>query len=92
MMQGTKVVPVLDWEFSGACPLSELVRGVGVDVLEVVDDESEKENLSRVEIVHQASSHASEPLLPNPATSRGNRISVPCWSAGQLTSKDFRLV
>jgi hypothetical protein len=45
MMQGTKVVAVLDWEFPGAYPLSELVGGgVGVDILEVVDDESEKEN------------------------------------------------
>ena len=45
MVQGTKVVAVLDWEFSGAYPLSELVGGgVGVDILEVVDDESEKEN------------------------------------------------
>ena len=35
---------VLDWEFSGAYPLSELVGGVVVDVLEVNDGESEEEN------------------------------------------------
>ena len=45
VMQGTKVQAVLDWEFSGAYPLSELVGGgVGVDVLEVTDNESEEEN------------------------------------------------
>ena len=44
MMQGTDVVAVLDWEFSGAYPLSELVGGVGVEVLEVNDGESEEEN------------------------------------------------
>ncbi|KDR66039.1 hypothetical protein GALMADRAFT_148205 [Galerina marginata CBS 339.88] len=45
IMQGSKVRAVLDWEFSGAYPLSELVGGVGFDVLEVIDDESEEENL-----------------------------------------------
>ncbi|KDR81324.1 hypothetical protein GALMADRAFT_91910 [Galerina marginata CBS 339.88] len=44
MMQGSKVRAVLDWEFSGAYPLSELVGGVGIDVLEVIDDDSEEEN------------------------------------------------
>ena len=44
MMQGTNVVAVLDWEFSGAYPLSELVGSVGVDVLEIIDEESEEEN------------------------------------------------
>ena len=44
MMQGTDIVAVLDWEFSGAYPLSELIGGVGVDVLEVIDEESEEEN------------------------------------------------
>ena len=34
---------VLDWEFSGAYPLSELIGGAGVDVLEIIDEESEKE-------------------------------------------------
>ena len=45
IMQGSKVTAVLDWEFSGAYPLSELVGGgVGVDIIEVIDDESEEEN------------------------------------------------
>ena len=44
MMQGSKVKAVLDWEFSGAHPLSELVGGVGIDILEVNDDDSEEEN------------------------------------------------
>jgi Phosphotransferase enzyme family len=44
MMQGSKVRAILDWEFSGAYPLSELVGGVGIDVLEVIDDDSEEEN------------------------------------------------
>lgn len=45
MMQGLKVMAVLDWEFSGAYPLSELVAGgVGVDVVETIDDDSEEEN------------------------------------------------
>jgi hypothetical protein len=44
MMQGPKVRAILDWEFSGAYPLSELVGGAGFDVLEVVDDDSEEEN------------------------------------------------
>ncbi|KAF8805341.1 hypothetical protein BYT27DRAFT_7104806, partial [Phlegmacium glaucopus] len=44
LMGGSDVVAVLDWEFSGAYPLSELVGGVGMEVLEVIDGESEKEN------------------------------------------------
>ena len=43
-MQGSKVRAVLDWEFSGAYPLSELVGGIRIDVLEVIDDDSEEEN------------------------------------------------
>lgn len=44
LMDGTDVMAVLNWEFLGAYPLSELVGGVGVDVLEVINGESEKEN------------------------------------------------
>ena len=44
MMQGSKVRAVLDWEFSGVYPLSELIRaqfgGIGIDVLEVIDEDS----------------------------------------------------
>lgn len=44
MMQGLKVIAILDWEFSGAYLLSELVGGdVGVDIVEIVDDDSEEE-------------------------------------------------
>lgn len=36
---------VLDWEFPGAYPLSELLGGgIGVNILEVDDDESAREN------------------------------------------------
>ena len=36
---------VLDWEFSGAYPMSELLSGgIGVDILEVDGDESDREN------------------------------------------------
>lgn len=44
IMRGTQVQAVLDWEFAGAYPLGELLGGMGVDVLEVVDDESEEDN------------------------------------------------
>ncbi|KAG2124172.1 kinase-like domain-containing protein [Suillus clintonianus] len=44
IMQGTRVQAVLDWEFAGAYPLGELLGGMGVDVLEVEDEESDAEN------------------------------------------------
>lgn len=44
IMHGTQVQAVLDWEFAGAYPLSELLGGMGVDVVEFDDDESEEEN------------------------------------------------
>ena len=45
IMRGSQVQGVLDWEFSGAYPLSELLGGgIGVDILEVDDDESDREN------------------------------------------------
>ncbi|KAG2032809.1 kinase-like domain-containing protein [Suillus americanus] len=44
MMHGTQVQAVLDWEFAGAYPLGELLGGMGVDVVEFDDDESEEEN------------------------------------------------
>ena len=45
IMQGSQVQAVLDWEFAGANPLSEMLGGgIGVDVLEVNDDESDREN------------------------------------------------
>jgi hypothetical protein len=54
-MQGSRVQAVLDWEFAGAYPLSELLgEGIGVDILEVNDEESDRENtLWSREIVHE---------------------------------------
>lgn len=34
IMHGTQVQAVIDWEFAGAYPLSELLGGMGVDVME----------------------------------------------------------
>lgn len=44
MVKDGSVQAVLDWEFAGAYPLSELLGGMGVDVLEVEDDDSAVEN------------------------------------------------
>jgi hypothetical protein len=62
IMQGSKVHAVLDWEFSGAYPLSELLGGgIGVDILEVDDDESDRENtLWSREIVHKVGEMARQ--------------------------------
>ncbi|KAL8838843.1 MAG: hypothetical protein Q9170_001965 [Blastenia crenularia] len=35
---------IVDWEFAGSFPLSELLGGMGVDILEVEGEESEAEN------------------------------------------------
>ncbi|KAG1763324.1 hypothetical protein EDD22DRAFT_969490 [Suillus occidentalis] len=39
IMYGTQVQAILDWEFAGAYPLSELLGRMGVDVMEPDDDE-----------------------------------------------------
>lgn len=44
MMRDKKIVAVLDWEFAGSYPLSEMLEGRGVDMLEMVDDETAEEN------------------------------------------------
>ncbi|KAL8938710.1 MAG: hypothetical protein Q9216_003747 [Gyalolechia sp. 2 TL-2023] len=44
MVKDGKIQAILDWEFAGAYPLSELLGGMGVDILEVEDDESADEN------------------------------------------------
>ena len=44
MMQNKKIAAVLDWEFAGSYPLSEMLAGRGVDVLEMVDEETAEEN------------------------------------------------
>jgi hypothetical protein len=62
IMQGSRVQAVLDWEFAGAYPLSELLGGgIGIDILEVDDDQSDRENTfwSR-EIVHLAGETARQ--------------------------------
>lgn len=42
LMDGTNIAAVIDWEFAGSFPLSELCDG-GIEVLEIVDEESEEE-------------------------------------------------
>ena len=42
MMEGTEIAAIIDWEFAGSCPLSELVDS-GVEVLEMEDEESTEE-------------------------------------------------
>jgi len=44
MMKNGHIEAILDWEFAGSYPLSELLGGTGVDVLEIEDDEGEVEN------------------------------------------------
>lgn len=44
MVRDGQVKAILDWKFAGSYPLSELLGGVGVDVLEVEDEEGEHEN------------------------------------------------
>ncbi|KAL7276148.1 hypothetical protein RUND412_000881 [Rhizina undulata] len=44
LMNGTNVAAVIDWEFAGAYPLSELLGDEGVDIVECVDAPSMKEN------------------------------------------------
>ncbi|KAK3686515.1 hypothetical protein LTR37_019762 [Vermiconidia calcicola] len=42
LMRGTEIAAVIDWEFAGSYPLSEL-NSDGMEVLEMVDDETEEE-------------------------------------------------
>ena len=44
MMKDGGIAAILDWEFAGSYPLSELLGGVGVDVLEMESDEDVDEN------------------------------------------------
>ncbi|KAL9005351.1 MAG: hypothetical protein Q9188_001867 [Gyalolechia gomerana] len=61
MVKDGSVQAVLDWEFAGAYPLSELLGGMGVDVLEVDDDESAvKNNIWSEKIVEMAGVMARE--------------------------------
>lgn len=51
MMKDGHIEAILDWEFAGSYPLSELLGGMGVDVLEAEDDEGEVENNSWSEVI-----------------------------------------
>lgn len=51
MMKDGHIEAILDWEFAGSYPLSELLGGMGVDVLEVEDDEGEVENNSWSDVI-----------------------------------------
>ena len=51
MMKDGRIEAVLDWEFAGSYPLSELLGGMGVDVLEVEDEKGEEENNEWSEII-----------------------------------------
>lgn len=42
LMRGTDIAAVIDWEFAGSFPLSELLEG-GIEVLEMVDDDTVEE-------------------------------------------------
>jgi len=46
VVKGTEIVAILDWEFAGAYPLSELWDGQGLDLVEPEDDESVEESWS----------------------------------------------
>lgn len=51
MMKEGRIVAVLDWEFAGVYPLSELLGGVGVDVLEMETEEDVDENFKWSDII-----------------------------------------
>lgn len=51
MMKDGHIEAILDWEFAGSYPLSELLGGMGVDVLEIEDEAGEVENNSWSEVI-----------------------------------------
>lgn len=51
MMKDEKIEAILDWEFAGSFPLSELLSGMGVDVMEMESDEDEEENFKWSDII-----------------------------------------
>lgn len=51
MMKDGNIEAILDWEFAGSYPLSELLGGLGVDVLEIEDEAGEVENNSWSEVI-----------------------------------------
>lgn len=44
LVRGCRIVAVLDWEFAGSYPLSEVLSGGGVDVVELDSEELDEEN------------------------------------------------
>lgn len=44
LMNGDQVAAVLDWEFAGSYPLSEVLSDGGIDVVEADSEELEEEN------------------------------------------------
>lgn len=69
MMRDKKIAAILDWEFAGSYPLSEMLEGRGVDLLEIVNDETEEEN--------SAWSLRMEELVAEAARARG-------WDEGRV--------
>ncbi|KAL8819160.1 MAG: hypothetical protein Q9191_007794 [Dirinaria sp. TL-2023a] len=51
MMKDGRIAAILDWEFAGAYPLSELLGGVGVDVLEMESEGDVDENNKWSEVI-----------------------------------------
>ena len=63
LMRETEIAAVIDWEFEGSYPLSEL-NDLGLDIVEYESDEHEGQN------DHWASRIAKE-LVPSVAPERG---------------------
>lgn len=63
LMRGTEIAAVIDWEFAGSYPLSEL-NDLGIDLVEYESDEHEEQN------DHWASKIVRE-LVPKMAAERG---------------------
>ncbi|KAK3696190.1 hypothetical protein LTR37_018092 [Vermiconidia calcicola] len=84
LMRGTEIAAVIDWEFAGSFPLSEL-NSDGMEVLEMVDDETEEECM-------QWSSKISE-LVEQVARERGWEESdiEPLASGGDSTLQSVRV-
>lgn len=51
MMKDGRISAILDWEFAGSYPLSELLGGSGVDVLEMETEEDTDEDFKWSDII-----------------------------------------
>ena len=69
MMKDRRIEAILDWEFAGSYPLSELLGGTGIDVLEMETEEDVDENEKWSEVIVE--------LVEEIAKSRG-------WDEGRL--------